>query len=298
MLHTSLIAAIYYNLAVVLFSLISLSCSRGGSVIGIRDRTGLGGSAARTLRADLQTPAGTGLGQEHCEESATTLVTLHRRGPCSTSREIRQKKKKKKKRKSQQTGSAVLFNSLRPGAVCIAGVTVSLSEWSHVLEEQDGNRQGEADLVTDMSSKWRTAPELTAVFWIDNIRPSFLVSPQLRLQDVHTCLPGTTLSHQTWRKKYSLHKLINRFNNRFGGSGSGCLDNQRFTQQPYKRTCHSCGPPRSSCRGNVRPEVSSGRRSRWGRTHTACRTQVTSVRMERCRCTVRWREHVIEGEFK
>lgn len=29
MLHTSLIAAIYYNLAVVLFSLISLSCSRG-----------------------------------------------------------------------------------------------------------------------------------------------------------------------------------------------------------------------------------------------------------------------------
>lgn len=97
MLHTSLIAAIYYNLAVVLFSLISLSCSRGGNVLGIRDRTWLRRSAARTLRADLQTPAGTGLGQEQCEESATTLVTLHRRGPCSTSREIRQKKKRKEK---------------------------------------------------------------------------------------------------------------------------------------------------------------------------------------------------------
>ena len=140
MLHTSLIAAIYYNLAVVLFSLISLSCSWGGSVIGIRDRTGLGGSAARTLRADLQTPAGTGLGQEHCEESATTLVTLHRRGPCSTSREIRQKKRRKKKEKVNKLGAQYYSIVWDPG-LCVSLV----SQWVYQSDPTSSRSRMETD---------------------------------------------------------------------------------------------------------------------------------------------------------
>ena len=138
MLHTSLIAAIYYNLAVVLFSLISLSWSRGGSVLGIRDRTW----SARLLQGPWELTYRHQLAQGWDRNTAKNqpLHWSHYTGEGPAQRAVKSGKKKKKE-KGQQTGSAALFNSLRPGAVCTADVTLSLSEWSRVLQEQDGNRQ-------------------------------------------------------------------------------------------------------------------------------------------------------------
>ena len=138
MLHTSLIAAIYYNLAVVLFSLISLSCSWGGSVIGIRDRTGLGGEDPESWPTDTSW---------HRVGTGTLRRISHYTGHITQERALlnqpwNQAKKKRRKKKEKVNKLGAQYYSI----VWDPGLCVSLvSQWVYQSDPTSSRSRMETD---------------------------------------------------------------------------------------------------------------------------------------------------------
>ena len=138
MLHTSLIAAIYYNLAVVLFSLISLSCSWGGSVIGIRDRTGLGCEDPESWPTDTSW---------HRVGTGTLRRISHYTGHITQERALlnqpwNQAKKKRRKKKEKVNKLGAQYYSI----VWDPGLCVSLvSQWVYQSDPTSSRSRMETD---------------------------------------------------------------------------------------------------------------------------------------------------------
>lgn len=144
MLHAHFIADIYHILVVMLFLLISLSCSHcnsGGCPAAARLQcSGRRDQIELSCKDPELWPTDTSW---HMGGKGTLLKISHYTSHITQERGLLNEPWNQQK--SQQTGSTELFNSWRPGAVCIANVTVSLSVWSCIPEEQDRNRQGEAE---------------------------------------------------------------------------------------------------------------------------------------------------------